>query len=184
MKRHQLPILPRRRSWRALVWTMIFGLWGCGTVEPGPLEVADKARLAEAVARFPAGGDSAVLVGAGDIVRCEMPGPALATGNLVRAVLDAFPKARVFSLGDNAYDQGTEREYRQCYDAAWGSFNERTAPVPGNHDYRTPEAGPYFDYFDYFDDHPQARERGGYYSFDLENWHVVALNSHISMEEG
>ncbi|MDX1654512.1 MAG: metallophosphoesterase [Candidatus Competibacteraceae bacterium] len=110
-----------------------------------------------------------------------MCGPALVTGNLVRAVLDAFPEARVFGLGGNAYDQGTEREYRQCYDAAWGSFNERTAPVPGNHDYRSAGAKPYFDYFD---DHPQARERGGYYSLDLENWHVVAINSHISMEEG
>jgi hypothetical protein len=45
--------------------------------------------------------------------------------------------------------------------------------VPGNHEYRTAGADGYFDYFG-----SAAGSRGkGYYSYNLGNWHVVAINS-------
>ena len=80
----------------------------------------------------------------------------------------------VFTLGDNAYFSGTAREYRDCYDPTWGRHKSRTRPVPGNHEYETPGATPYFDYFGF-----NAGPSGlGYYSFDLGTaWHAVALNS-------
>ncbi|WP_083752581.1 metallophosphoesterase family protein [Actinosynnema sp. ALI-1.44] len=78
--------------------------------------------------------------------------------------------------GDNAYDSGSLNEYRQRYDPNYGQFRSIVHPTPGNHEYRTPSAAGYFDYFGSL-----AGERGkGYYSFDVGDWHFVALNSNIS----
>jgi hypothetical protein len=51
--------------------------------------------------------------------------------------------------------------------------------VPGDHEYETPRAAGYFDYFNGPGalDGPAGARGKGYYSFDIENWHVVALNS-------
>ena len=46
-------------------------------------------------------------------------------------------------------------------------------PVPGNHEYNTAAAAPYFAYFGAAAGDPTK----GYYSYDLGNWHVVAINS-------
>jgi hypothetical protein len=84
----------------------------------------------------------------------------------------------VFTLGDNAYMEGTARQFRECYDPSWGRFKSRTRPSPGNHEYVSPNAAPYFEYFG-----PNAGPPGfGYYSFDLGAWHIVSLNSEISTE--
>jgi hypothetical protein len=83
----------------------------------------------------------------------------------------------VFTLGDNAYFHGTREEFRDCYDPTWGRHKGRTRPVPGNHEYESPGAGPYFEYFG-----PNAGPSGlGYYSFEVGSWHAVALNSNISV---
>jgi hypothetical protein len=86
----------------------------------------------------------------------------------------------VFTLGDHAYFQGTAQEFRDCYDPTWGRHRARTRPVPGNHDYESPVAAPYFAYFG-----ASAGPTGlGYYSFDLGAWHVVAMNSNIAIQAG
>ena len=56
-----------------------------------------------------------------------------------------------------------------------GTVKDRTYPVPGNHEYKTKNAVPYFAYRG-----RQAGEPGkGYYSFDLGGWHIIALNSKL-----
>ena len=45
--------------------------------------------------------------------------------------------------------------------------------MPGNHEYHTAEAMGYFDYFGKAAGQPGK----GYYSYDLGQWHIVALNS-------
>jgi hypothetical protein len=86
----------------------------------------------------------------------------------------------VFTLGDNAYFSGTAAEFRDCYQPTWGRHRTRTRPIPGNHDYGSPGAGPYFDYFG-----ASAGPYGlGYYSFELGAWHAVALNSNIDVGSG
>ncbi|ALG11968.1 hypothetical protein AOZ06_38435 [Kibdelosporangium phytohabitans] len=78
--------------------------------------------------------------------------------------------------GDNAYESGSLSEYRQRYDPNFGQFRSIVHPTPGNHEYKTSSAAGYFDYFGAL-----AGERGkGYYSFDVGDWHFVALNSNIS----
>lgn len=124
----------------------------------------------------------AVLVGAGDIApQCPAAG---GTGNLADALatstlLDGIPGS-VFTLGDNAYVNGTASEFANCYDPAWGRHKPRTRPVSGNHDYNTPNATPYYDYFNGVgvQNGPAGdRTQGGYYSYNIGSWHVVVLNS-------
>jgi len=86
----------------------------------------------------------------------------------------------VFTAGDNAYDSGTLTEYNNYYNPNWGRHKARTKPSPGNHEYNTSGATGYFDYFGSLAG-PYGR---GYYSYDLGSWHVVSLDSEISMAVG
>ena len=115
-----------------------------------------------------------VLVGAGDIADCTRNQDSL-TANL----MDTIP-GTVFADGDNAYPDGSSTVYKNCYNPTWGRFKSRTKPVPGNHDYLTAGAAGYFNYFGSLAG-PSGK---GYYSYDLGNWHVVALNSNIAMNVG
>ncbi|HEX7082326.1 MAG TPA: metallophosphoesterase [Gammaproteobacteria bacterium] len=148
-----------------------------------PARIASADRIAAAVGALELGGRAAVLVGAGDIARCDEPQGARATAEIVAAVVAAAPDAIVFTAGDHAYEHGSALQFRECYDPLWGRFNARTFPTPGNHDYETAGAVPYFDYFDVFDVRPEARPTG-YYSFDAGGWLVVALNSMLRIEPG
>jgi hypothetical protein len=134
----------------------------------------DRAPAAEAGSGDTAAGSAATSAGSvtilavGDIGRCDRTEDE-ATGKLV----EQFPEATVLTLGDLAYEDGSASDFARCYDPAWGAFKERTRPVPGNHEYRTAGAAPYFDYFG-----SSVGEPGkGWYSFDLGEWHLVALNS-------
>jgi acid phosphatase type 7 len=111
-----------------------------------------------------------VVLAAGDIARCTLIAGAAATARL----LDRLP-GTVLTLGDNAYESGTPREFETCYAPTWGRHLDRTRPAPGNHDYQTRNAAGYFGYFG-----ERAGPPGrGYYSFDLGTWHVISLNSAI-----
>ncbi len=112
------------------------------------------------------------LVGAGDIAACTVWSEKTAL------LLDAIP-GTVITMGDNAYEDGTLDEYHRCYQPTWGRHRARTRPTPGNHDYHLPGAPGYFTYFG-----DSAGTPGeGYYSFDLEGWHVVAYNSVVDIGE-
>jgi hypothetical protein len=116
----------------------------------------------------PGFGGEVTFVGAGDIGDCGHPGTQ-ATARL----LDTIP-GDVFTLGDHVYPSGTSERFTGCYHSTWGRHIGRTHPVPGNHDWGEPNAGPYFDYFGV-----AAGSRLGYYSFNLGAWHILALNSNV-----
>jgi hypothetical protein len=111
-----------------------------------------------------------VLVGAGDIASCSSSNDE-ATARL----LDDIP-GTVFTVGDNVYPSSRRRGNPfPCYDASWGRHKHRTRPIPGNHEYDGEYLGAYFDYFG-----RAAGERDkGYYSYDLGQWHIIALNTMI-----
>jgi hypothetical protein len=115
-----------------------------------------------------------VFVGAGDISDCGNDNDE-ATAKL----LDAIP-GTVFTLGDNVYSSGTDTQYAQCFDPTWGRHKARTKPSPGNHDYNTSGATGYYNYWGALAG-PAGR---GYYSFDLGDWHIISLNSEVSMSAG
>jgi hypothetical protein len=91
-------------------------------------------------------------------------GGAVGTARL----LDTIP-GTVFTVGDNAYPNGSEKDFADCYEPTWGRHKARTRPAPGNHDYHTRNAQPYFDYFG-----ENAGRRLGYYSYDLGAWHIIS----------
>ena len=116
----------------------------------------------------------AVLVGAGDIGACDLPG-ARKTGELLDHIAGT-----VFTAGDNAYPNGTRGQFATCYDPAWGRHRARTRPTAGNHEYRVPGAAAYFEYFG-----AAAAERGkGWYAYDLGGWRIYALNSNVAAGAG
>jgi hypothetical protein len=121
-------------------------------------------------------GKTYTVYAAGDIAWCEkkpaMLSDANDTARLVEMGLAATPDAAVLLLGDNVYQRGTEREFRECYHPTWGRFKSRTHPSPGNHEYATPGARGYFQYFG-------AAAGRGYYSVELGAWHVVSLDSNL-----
>lgn len=117
------------------------------------------------------------VVAAGDI--CDSVGTAcMSTSD---TVLSIAPNA-VALLGDNAYEAGALSEYEARYHPSWGRFKSITFPTPGNHEYGTAGAAGYFDYFNGAGvQSGQAGERGkGYYSWNIGEWHFVALNSNFS----
>ncbi|HEV8402683.1 MAG TPA: hypothetical protein VGQ31_06580, partial [Candidatus Limnocylindrales bacterium] len=109
-----------------------------------------------------------VLVGAGDIAACGLDDDS-ATASLVEGI----PAAAVFTAGDNAYENGSADDFRNCYDPTWGAFKDRTRPAPGNHDWQTRDLAGYLGYFGA----AAAPQGTSWYSYDLGTWHVVVLDS-------
>ena len=120
------------------------------------------------IAPPPSGSGDPVLVGAGDIAMCSRDDDE-ATAKL----LDTM-SGTVFAAGDNAYEDGTTEQYKECYAPTWGRHLERTRAVPGNHDYQTKDAAGYKAYFGAGSAGPDGET---WYSFDLGTWHVVMLDS-------
>ncbi|MEA2336195.1 MAG: acid phosphatase type 7 [Thermoanaerobaculia bacterium] len=113
--------------------------------------------------------DDVQFIGAGDIARVDLLVDAAKTA----AIINGFPTATVFTLGDNAYPDGTDVDFHDAYNNTWGAFLDRTKPSPGNHEYHTPGAAGYFRYFG-----SRAGPAGlGWYSYDLKGWHIISLNS-------
>jgi len=115
-----------------------------------------------------------VLVGAGDIADCELDSGA-ATADLLDSI-----EGTVFTTGDNAYQEGSAAEFRDCYAPSWGRHLERTRPAAGNHDWKTPGLAGYLEYFG-----ARAAPDGvSWYSYDLGAWHVIVLDSNCTSAGG
>ncbi|MFL6672754.1 MAG: metallophosphoesterase family protein [Massilia sp.] len=147
---------------------------------PAPRRLAVAAALALAAPVLAAPVPGVTVYAAGDIARCAHPDPrfsgAADTAALVGGELAADPGAAVLTLGDHTYPRGTAAEFANCYGPTWGRFKDRTWPAPGNHEYSTASAAPYFAYFG-------ARAGRGHYSFELGNWHLVSLDSDLRPRE-
>jgi acid phosphatase type 7 len=123
-----------------------------------------------------------VMVGVGDIASCHQK-LGLATAMVVDSVIKADSVANVpttaFTLGDNVYSRGTEEQFAECFTPAWGkpSIMANIRPTPGNHDYGTSQAAPYYKYFG----KAAGVDKTGNYSYDVGKWHVIALNSETVM---
>jgi hypothetical protein len=115
-----------------------------------------------------------VLVGAGDVADCGSSGDSATA-----ALLDRIP-GTVFVAGDAAYPTGTAAQFANCYNPTWGRFKGRTRPAPGNHEYLTSGAAPYFSYFG-----SRAGTAGqGWYAYDLGTWRVYSLNANCELVGG
>lgn len=86
----------------------------------------------------------------------------------------------VLTLGDNQYQDGTLDQFMRSYDLSWGQHKAITYPSVGNHEYQVPGAADYYSYFGARAGDPSK----GYYSFDLGDWHIIALNSNCAAVGG
>jgi hypothetical protein len=156
------------RSSRRAVFTYAFATTGRHRITIRVLGTAGHPRVAiDGFAVVDSASTYPVLVGAGDISSCANSGDSKTT-----KVLERIP-GTVFTAGDNAYDSGTASQYANCYQPTWGRFKGRTRPVPGNHEYQSSRAAPYFAYFG-----ARAGAAGqGWYAYDVGTWRVYSLNS-------
>jgi hypothetical protein len=125
---------------------------------------------------------ASVLIGAGDIARCDASGDE-ATAVLVDSVLRADSVAHVhdevFTAGDNAYPDGTAQDFALCFAPSWGDsaklIMKNIRPAPGNHEHLSGRAAPYYQYFG----SRAGSSSKGYYSYDIGAWHAIVLNSEL-----
>lgn len=119
-------------------------------------------------------GLTVTMLAAGDIGQCGRAEVGLV------ARLVAGLTGDLLLAGDLAYFQGTAANFRDCFNPTWGDFRPRWHPVPGNHEYESPDAAPYFEYFA-----DAAGPTGlGYYSFHAGAWLVLMLNSNTPATRG
>jgi hypothetical protein len=126
------------------------------------------------------------MIGAGDIAVCGTSGDE-ATAAIVDSVVRTDSVAKltsvVFTLGDNAYPSGpggAHNDFQRCFSSSWGAARIMNVirPAPGNHDYDSGSAVPYFSYFG-----ERAGPSGkGYYSYNVGGWHVISLDSELFFE--
>ena len=116
-----------------------------------------------------------VLVGAGDIARCDRT-----NDEATASILDTIP-GQVFTVGDNVLGGSTLiPDFIDCYDPSWGRHKARTRPAVGHMEGWSPGYATYVQYFG-----AAAGDSGKfYYSYDLGSWHIVVLNSNASMVVG
>jgi hypothetical protein len=113
-----------------------------------------------------------VLTGAGDIADCSSDG-ARRTSDLLLG-----ESGSIFTIGDNAYENGSARDYAACYAPTWGRVLDRTLlPVVGNHDWQTDGAAGYRAYFGGAAAGPDGAT---WYSREVGAWHVVVLDSNCA----
>ncbi|HEY8520691.1 MAG TPA: metallophosphoesterase [Gammaproteobacteria bacterium] len=156
---------------------------GCAAPEERPPPALTEPALAALIDALPLAEATGVVVAVGDIADCQRLEQARATADIAAAVLAAAPDGLVITLGDHAYPNGAREELARCYGPTWGGLNAVTYPSPGNHDYETENAAPYFAYFVHYARDPAARSRG-YYAFERFGWHFVSLNSQLPLERG
>jgi hypothetical protein len=132
------------------------------------------ALLGTTVAVQPAGAQSVTIAAAGDISRPSLGGPPQQTANLITWL---NPTA-VFALGDTQYPAGSYSDFQSYYDVSWGTFKNKTYPIPGNHEYQTSGASGFFKYFGSGSAVPVSSP--GYYSVDLGDWHIAFVNTNCT----
>jgi 3',5'-cyclic AMP phosphodiesterase CpdA len=139
-----------------------------------------------------------ILLAAGDISTCLEKGKkdeawyrfADRTGALIADEINKAKQAsppipiRVLALGDLAYGDGSDEQF-ECFRARWKDvdFDKDMLPVPGNHDYRTRDAVPYYKFFK--NNEALKQKPGlGYFTVNFPNetgpWRLVGLNSEFS----
>jgi hypothetical protein len=125
--------------------------------------------------------DASYNGGDGTATRCRQRYVSdLVAGTLPDALLD---------LGDNQYVNGELANYNAVYGPTFGRANSIVYPSIGNAEYGTAGAQGFFDYFSSAGvfAHIQATSgdashllTGGFYSFDVGAWHMIALNSNCA----
>ncbi len=151
---------------KSQLWTLA-GYAAAGAPAPAPAPTSVTVVAAGDIACDPTA-DAGYNGGDGTADRCHMKATA--------AVAESLRPDAVLVLGDLQYNTGEYEEFLESYGPSWGRLKSKTYPIPGNHEYDTKNAAGYYKYFGSRAGDPAK----GYYSFDLGDWHVVALNTNLA----
>lgn len=137
---------------------------------------------ADAPAEEIAGTGASVMIGVGDIASCSSTGDeqtAVIVDSVLRADSVATVNDVVFTLGDNAYPDGSASNFLICFTESWGDSTKRIMgkirPSVGNHEHLSLRAAPYYAYFGDKAGDPTK----GYYAYNHGEWRVIVINSEI-----
>jgi len=172
----------RRPSGPLVLLLLLFGCNGCDIRNFGLRRTPPPA---DSPAEEVALAGAKVMIGTGDIARCNDDGDE-ATARLVDSLIKANDAANVetvvFTLGDHAYPEASDSYLAQCFTPSWGDpkkgIMKVIRPSIGNHDYQSARAAPSYRYFG-----DRIGPAGkGYYSYDIGDWHVIVLNSELAVD--
>lgn len=156
---------------------------GCPTARPTASLVLSPSTPRPAASAAP----SASPVAAPTPIPGETPTTLLAVGDIASAksegdeatsrLLDGL-SGPILALGDLVYENGTAEEFATVFEPSWGRHKARIKPLPGNHEYNTPQAAGYFGYFGASAGDPAK----GFYAFDAgPHWRVLMINSELEL---
>jgi predicted MPP superfamily phosphohydrolase len=91
------------------------------------------------------------------------------------------PKA-ILLLGDEQYRRGTYEDFKKYLDNSWGKLTTIIFPIIGNHDYLTSGASGFYEYFR--GKNPAISLDKSYYSFNIGDWHLIALDTNCEQVGG
>jgi Bacterial Ig-like domain len=131
---------------------------------------ADPSPVTQHWTRTPATAAADVVVAAAGDISCA----GCAQGQTATLIKDVIKPQAVLGLGDYQYPTGTLARMQAYYEPTWGAFKDITYPISGgSHDFYGTG-----DYLAYFGNGPAQLQPEGSYSFDVGNWHAIALNSY------
>ena len=133
---------------------------------PDPITASPLARLQPAIGA----GSSFQAYAVGDIGWCDDENPGNAAQRATSALIP--DGAMLLGLGDLAQNDGTRKNFRDCYLPAYGRLMGTTYPVPGNHEYKDPALA----YFPVFGERV-GTERRSWYGFQHGGWSFYQMNS-------
>lgn len=140
--------------------------------------------------------ETPVVIAVGDMVTCREDNAAdharaLAVVRLIEQLVDGrrADNTAILLLGDLAYEDGTDAQFA-CFAGVWSDLQRFAAlalPAPGNHEYRSAGALPYYRFWrdrlrsDLGHGSAAASIAPGryHYSADLAGWHLVALDTEL-----
>lgn len=112
------------------------------------------------------------IVAVGDMV-CSANSTATCAHEDTAFLASRFDPDMVLALGDLQYESGALSDFETTYESSWGRFKDITYPAVGNHEYYSMGNG-IKDYFNL---------GSLYYSIDIDNWHIIALDSEYMSTE-
>lgn len=133
------------------------------------------ATSADAPAQPSTGSQVTRVVAVGDIA-CA-PGTSGGDGRCrdaeVAGLTGSLDPDRVLLLGDIQYESGSLTDFRAGFATHWSEFASIWEPIPGNHEYRTADAGGYREFF--------GVSGRLYRRIDLGSWSAYLLDSNCDL---
>ena len=106
----------------------------------------------------------------GDAADCRTP-----SENVAKLVTET--PGEVLIVGDIAYPVGSKANIDDCFSPLYDSTLDRLHAVPGDNDYKTDDATPFFDKLGA----DRAGQSGqGWWAFTREAWQIIGINSECS----